>query len=85
MEKFKTVINFIVNYRFIIAFIILLIMLIIQFVLVIPLYRKFNEMENIPLGEAEAEARFNELNNFRSSSFSNESEVSDDIDITADL
>ena len=72
MEKIKDILHFIIDNRFIFAFILLFIMLIIQLIVLIPLFQKFKEMENIPVGEAEAEARFNELNRYhKSSSFSN--------------
>lgn len=82
MEKIKLFFNFIIENRFLIALIILFIMLIIQLFLMIPLINKFREMETIPLGEAEAESRFNELNNNKNVS---PSSVSDYENISSDL
>ena len=82
MEKIKLFFNFIIENRFLIALIILFIMLIIQLFLMIPLINKFREMETIPLGEAESESRFNELNNNKNIS---PSSVSDYENISSDL
>ncbi|MBR4025600.1 MAG: hypothetical protein IKJ03_01430 [Mycoplasmataceae bacterium] len=56
------IIDFIVNYRFVIAFVILVICLLFHLFTMFPLIQKFKSMEDIPIGEAEAEARFNEIN-----------------------
>lgn len=70
MEKVKLILSFIVENRFIIAFIILFMMLVIQLILVFPLLKKFKDMESIPVDEAIAETRFNELNKRKNSSSS---------------
>lgn len=76
MEKLKFILTFIVENRFIFALFILFVMLFIQLFLLIPLINKFRDMESIPLGEAEAESRFNELNRNKnvSSSFTSDND-----------
>ena len=60
-------IEFIVNYRIVIGIIVLVICLLINLITMFPLIQKFKSMEDIPIGEAEAEARFNEINKYNKS------------------
>ena len=56
------IIDFIVDYRIVIGIVILVICLLFHLFTIFPLIQKFKSMEDIPIGEAEAEARFNEIN-----------------------
>lgn len=56
------IIDFIVDYRIVIGIVILVICLLFHLFTMFPLIQKFKSMEDIPIGEAEAEARFNEIN-----------------------
>lgn len=56
------IIDFIVDYRIVIGIVILVICLLFHLFTMFPLIQKFKSMEDIPIGEAEAEVRFNEIN-----------------------
>lgn len=71
------IIDFLVNYRIVIGIAIFLICLLINLFTMFSLFKKFKEMEDIPVGEAEAEARFNEINRRNKNSLSSEEEKSD--------
>ena len=60
-------IEFLVDYRIVIGLAIFLICLLISLFTMFPLIQKFKGMEDIPVGEAEAEARFNEINKYNKS------------------